>query len=70
VSKAFTRKSDADPQDDGEDPSLPPLPAGARNDITPKGYADLRAELFSLMDDGRPKVVEIVHLGGQQWRPF
>ena len=46
---------------DGEDPSLPPLPAGARNYMTPKGYADLRAELFTLIDDERPKVVEIVH---------
>ncbi len=61
MSKAFTRESDADSQDDGEDPSLPPLPAGARNYMTPKGYADLRAELFTLIDDERPKVVEIVH---------
>ena len=61
MSKAFTRDTDADAMDDGEDPSLPPLPAGSRNYITPKGYADLRAELFTLMDDERPKVVEIVH---------
>ena len=60
MSKAFTRETDADP-DDGEDPSLPPLPAGARNYITPQGYASLRAELFTLMDDERPKIVEIVH---------
>ena len=59
MSKAFTRETDAD--DDGEDPSLPPMPAGGRHYITPKGYADLRAELFTLMDDERPKVVEIVH---------
>jgi transcription elongation factor GreB len=59
MSKAFTRETDAD--DVGEDPSLPPIPAGGRNYITPKGYADLRAELFTLMDDERPKVVEIVH---------
>jgi transcription elongation factor GreB len=61
VSKAFTRESDAEPEDDGEDPSLPPLPAGTRNYMTPKGYASLRAELFELMDGERPKVVEIVH---------
>ena len=59
MSKAFTRETDAD--DVGEDPSLPPIPAGGRNYITPKGYADLRAELLTLMDDERPKVVEIVH---------
>jgi transcription elongation factor GreB len=61
VSQALTRETNADAMDDGEDPSLPPLPAGSRNYITPKGYADLRAELFTLMDDERPKVVEIVH---------
>jgi len=61
MSKAFTRESDKDADDDGEDPSLPPLPAGTRNYMTPLGYANLRAELFTLMDDERPKVVEIVH---------
>jgi transcription elongation factor GreB len=59
--KAFTRETDNDADDDGEDPSLPPLPAGTRNYMTPLGYANLRAELFTLMDDERPKVVEIVH---------
>jgi transcription elongation factor GreB len=29
--------------------------------MTPGGYARLRSELFSLIDDERPKVVEIVH---------
>ena len=61
MSKAFTRETDNDDDDDGEDPSLPPLPAGTRNYMTPLGYANLRAELFTLMDDERPKVVEIVH---------
>jgi len=60
MSKAFTRETDG-AEDDGEDPSLPPLPAGTRNYMTPEGYANLRAELFSLIDDERPKVVEIVH---------
>jgi transcription elongation factor GreB len=61
MSKAFTRETDNDADDDGEDPSLPPLPVGTRNYMTPLGYANLRAELFTLMDDERPKVVEIVH---------
>ena len=61
MSKAFTRETDNDPDDDGEVPNLPPLPAGTRNYMTPEGYANLRAELFTLMDDERPKVVEIVH---------
>jgi transcription elongation factor GreB len=58
MSKAFTKESDGD---DEEELGLPALPSGARNYMTPKGYARLRAELFTLMDDERPKVVEIVH---------
>jgi len=58
MSKAFTRESD---QEDDEDIALPALPSGTRNYMTPAGYARLRAELFTLMDDERPKMVEIVH---------
>jgi transcription elongation factor GreB len=47
--------------EDDEDLALPALPAGARNYMTPAGYARLRSELFALIDDERPKVVEIVH---------
>ena len=57
MSKAFTRESDAEEDEVG----LPPLPAGGKNYITPKGYAALRAELFDLIDIERPKVVDIVH---------
>jgi len=57
MSKAFTRESDTEEDEVG----LPPLPAGGKNYITPKGYAALRAELFDLIDNERPKVVEIVH---------
>ncbi len=59
MSKAFTRESDGDEEDEGG--GLPPLPAGTRNYITPQGYARLRAELLQLIDDERPKVVDIVH---------
>jgi transcription elongation factor GreB len=59
MSKAFTRESDADTGEDEE--VLPALPAGGRNYITPQGYARLRAELLQLIDDERPKVVEVVH---------
>ncbi len=59
MSKAFTREQDAD--NDEDDVALPPLPAGGKNYITPQGYARLRAELLQLIDDERPKVVEIVH---------
>jgi len=57
MSKAFTRESETEDDEVG----LPPLPAGGKNYITPKGYAALRAELFDLMDNERPKVVDIVH---------
>ena len=59
MSKAFTRESDGD--DDEDDVKLPPLPAGGKNYVTPQGYARLRVELLNLIDDERPKVVETVH---------
>ena len=60
MSKAFTRESDAADDDDCDDIALPALPAGAKNYLTPAGYARLRAELLALLDDERPKIVEIV----------
>lgn len=61
MSKAFTKETDADADDDGAGGALSPLPAGSKNYITPQGYARLRAELLELMDVERPKVVEAVH---------
>jgi len=58
MNKAFTKESDSDEDDD---PQLPALPAGGKNYITPAGYARLRAELMTLIDNERPKVVEAVH---------
>lgn len=58
MSKAFTKEPDGDEDDDL---SLPPLPAGTRNYMTPQGYLRLRTELINLIDTERPKVVEIVH---------
>jgi transcription elongation factor GreB len=60
MSKAFTRESDSAGDDDDDDIALPELPAGTRNYLTPAGYARLRAELLALLDDERPKIVEIV----------
>ncbi len=59
MSKAFTKETDADEDDDTG--AATPLPAGGKNYITPQGYARLRAELLELMDVDRPKVVEAVH---------
>ena len=58
MSQALTQDAGGD---DDEELGLPALPSGARNYMSPAGYARLRAELFSLIDDERPKVVEIVH---------
>ncbi|MDO8280944.1 MAG: transcription elongation factor GreB [Burkholderiaceae bacterium] len=60
MNKAFTREDAAAPDDD-EPAAAPALPAGSKNYITPQGYGRLRAELLSLIDTERPKVVEIVH---------
>jgi transcription elongation factor GreB len=57
MSKAFTRETDGE----DDDLTLSPLPAGSKNYITPQGYAVLRAELFELIDNERPRIVEIVH---------
>ncbi|WP_418316048.1 transcription elongation factor GreB [Piscinibacter sakaiensis] len=59
MSKAFTRESDAVDEDD-DDVAAPPVPAGSKNYMTPQGYERLRGELLSLLDDERPKIVEIV----------
>jgi transcription elongation factor GreB len=58
MSKAFTKESDG--ADEDEDVGLPALPAGTKNYITPQGYQRLRSELMQLIDDERPKVVEVV----------
>src|SRR5688572_8863133 len=60
MNKAFTKESDGELDDDDDSSTLPPLPAGAKNYITPDGYARLRHELMTLLDDERPKVVEAV----------
>ena len=59
MSKAFTRESDNN--DDDDDVQLPSMTLGSKNYITANGYARLRSELMELIDIERPKVVEIVH---------
>jgi transcription elongation factor GreB len=61
MNTAFTRESDGDDDDPGDDDVVAPaLPQGARNYLTPAGYKVLREELLGLLDDERPKVVEAV----------
>ncbi len=57
MNKAFTKE--AEPDDDELVPAA--LPAGGKNYITPHGYESLRGELLDLIDNERPKVVELVH---------
>ena len=58
MSKAFTKESDDDAEDELQLPALPP---GGKNYITPPGYKRLRDELLQLIDVDRPQVVEVVH---------
>jgi len=59
MNKAFTRETDREPDED-DDIVAPALPEGAKNYITAAGFKRLRAELMALLDEERPKVVEIV----------
>ena len=58
LSKAFTRESDTDDEDDVE--VVSPLPAGARNYMTPGGFARLSGELEQLVHKERPELVVTV----------
>ncbi len=58
MSKAFTRESDD--ADDDDAVSLPSLPSGTKNYITPAGYRRLRDEYMHLLDVERPALVQTV----------
>ncbi|MEO5660115.1 MAG: transcription elongation factor GreB [Polaromonas sp.] len=58
MNKAFTKETDSDDDNDSE---VLALSAGGKNYITPPGYERLRFELLDLIDNERPKVVDIVH---------
>lgn len=60
MSKAFTREGDGADDDNDVDIEVPELPGGTKNYVTPAGYARLRGELMTLLDEERPKVVEVV----------
>ena len=60
MSKAFTRESDGDDDEDDGPASPPALAEGTKNYVTPQGFTRLRGELMSLLDLERPKVVEVV----------
>ena len=58
MSKAFTRESEAADDDDIE--AISPLPVGARNYMTPGGFARLSSELEHLVHKERPELVVTV----------
>jgi transcription elongation factor GreB len=58
MSKAFTKETDGDAEDEAEAEAA--LPAGVKNYITPAGLARLQAEVRHLQTVERPKVVEVV----------
>ena len=58
MSKAFTREDDSELDEELDAPL--PIPAGARNYMTPGGFARLKAELGRLVDKDRPEVVATV----------
>jgi transcription elongation factor GreB len=58
MSKAFTKETDATEEDAPE--TGPSLPTGAKNYITPRGFARMQDELRELARVERPKVVETV----------
>jgi transcription elongation factor GreB len=58
MNKAFVRENDSD--DEEELGTVPALPAGTRNYITPAGHARLRDELEELVKRERPRIVDVV----------
>src|SRR5262249_21649274 len=56
MSKAFTKETDV--TDDDAPEGGAPLPAGAKNYMTPQGFAAMQEELKKLAREERPKVVE------------
>ena len=59
MSKAFTKESDGDDEDDLPE-DMGGLPATAKNYMTPEGFARMRDELNMLMRTERPEVVKVV----------
>src|SRR5436190_10677776 len=59
MSKAFTRESDGDDEDDVPE-ETGGLPISAKNYMTPQGFGRMREELDTLLRKERPEVVKVV----------
>ncbi len=60
MNKAFTREPDVDVEDDEAPDTVPALPAGTRNYMTPGGFARLKNELDVLVGRQRPELVATI----------
>src|ERR1039457_2303911 len=60
MNKAFTREDDSDSDIGDEVEDASPLLEGSRNYMTPGGFARVKAELATLVEQERPSVVAIV----------
>src|SRR5216683_1934421 len=58
MSKAFVKESQAEPEEEAREDSA--VPAGAKNYISPPGFARLKAELKQLVEIERPATVNTV----------
>jgi transcription elongation factor GreB len=58
MSKAFTRESDS--EDDDELPDAPPAAPGGKNYMTPAGHARMKSEVKKLVEVERPETVRVV----------
>jgi transcription elongation factor GreB len=60
MSKAFTKESDGDSDDDEPSSGPAAIPHGAKNYITPQGAERLKAELKQLLHEDRPALVKTI----------
>jgi transcription elongation factor GreB len=58
MSKAFVKESQGEPEEEAREDST--IPAGAKNYISPAGFARLKAELKQLVEVDRPETVKVV----------
>jgi transcription elongation factor GreB len=58
MSKAFVKESQGEPEEEAREDST--IPAGAKNYISPSGFARLKAELKQLVEVDRPETVKVV----------
>ncbi|NJN40474.1 MAG: transcription elongation factor GreB [Gammaproteobacteria bacterium] len=60
MSRAFVRENEDAPEDDPGEVDAFPIPAGAKNYVTPAGHARLRSEFDLLWKGERPELVKTI----------